>query len=556
MIIKSINRTVGYKGLPDGFHVSFNENATYVVGDNFKTKSTILSVPLWVLTGYNMSGSNQEDVSDDHRNVRNVIAEITIIDNEGNEHIVSRSKGKNNIVLLDGVKTTKEYMARFYKDIPFFLCAYNPYRFFTLDPAAQKNLLLRLLPTLSAKEAFDLLNEQEQKVLENPIIDNTEYAKQKRADIKSFKFEIKRLEGVVDNALNIALMKEEEELKFDKQERFNELQEQYENLLMGSEDAINLEDLKIKINRLTDKVNQNLKVDLEGAKEKKKKIQEKIDNVSSISGTCPTCKQKIENEAMKKALERQYNKEMDVLKSQMEDMRTQTKEYVKELKEKKDIFNELNTEENIALETKRNQIKKEIEELQKEKHSIDLHNQEVLSKKAAIKNAKEQIDKAQKSIEELEQKIELYTSQIKLSDKLKMLIIGEQVKQAKDLLHHVSINFSKVDEETGELLEEYSITYKGREYAKLSQSEKMRADFEIANLINEKSGIKTAMFIDDSERIRDITINNETQVIIALYIKYSELDIFYDYNDVLKRKKESIERQLREDEEFIWLNAA
>ncbi len=556
MVIKSINQTIGYKGLPDGFHINFNDDITYIVGDNFKTKSTILSVPLWVLTGYNMTGSNQEDVSDDSRNIKNVIAEITIIDNEGNEHIISRSKGKNNIILLDGIKSTKEYMAKFYKDIQFFLCAYNPYRFCTLKPAEQKQLLLRLLPPISPKDAFKMLSEEEQKIIEKPIIDNTEFAKQKRADIKAYNFEIKRLEGVEEGNLSIALIKEEEEQVFDKEEHLKELQEQYEKLLIGSEASISMEDLKIKINRLTNIVKQNLTVDLEDAKQKKSKIQEKLNNVSSEQGICPTCKQKIENEVLQKALKRLYNKELETLKNKLEDMKEDTKKYVKELKEKKNLLNKLSTEENISLETKRNQIKKEIEELEKEKHNIDLHNQEVLSKKTAIKKAKEQIEKARATIEELKNNVDLCNLQIKISDKLKMLIIGEQLKQTKNLLKDVSINFNKLDEDTGELLDEYSITYKGREYAKLSQSEKMRADFEISNFINKKSGINTAMFIDDTERIRDITINNETQVIIAIYIKYSELSIFYEYNDVLKRKKESIEQQLNEDEEFIWLNVA
>lgn len=557
MLIKSINKTIGYKGLADGFHVNFNEDITYIVGDNFKTKSTILSVPLWVLTGYNMAGSNQEDVSDDKRNnLRNVFAEITIIDNDGNEHTISRSKGQNNITLLDGVRTTKEYMARFYKDIQFFLCAYNPYRFSTLKPADQKNLLLRLLPPISAQQAFQMLNKEEQEIIVNPIIDNTEYAKQRRADIKQYQFEIKRLEGIEEGNLSTALIKEEDELIFEKENHLKELQEQYEKLLMGSDDAINREDLMIKINRLNELLKQALTIHLPEAKEKKKKIQEKLDNVAKQKGTCPVCKQEIENEALKRALERQYNKELETLQSKLDGMKEDTKKYVKELKEKNDLFNKLSTEENIALETKRNQIKSEIEELEKQKHNIDLHNQEVLSKRVAIRKAKEQIERARATIEQLNEKIDLCNKQIKISDKLKMLIIEQQLKQTEGLLKNVKINFSKLDESTGELSDEYSITYKGREYAKLSQSEKMRADFEIANFINIKSGIYTPMFIDDSERIRDITIYNETQVIIALYIKYSELDIFYDYNDVLKRKKQSIEQQLNEDEDFIWLNAA
>ena len=86
MIIKSINNTYGYKGLPDGFHIEFDDEVTYVVGDNFKTKSTILGVPLWVFTGYNMAGSNQEELADDRRNnLRYVMAEISFVDEKNKD---------------------------------------------------------------------------------------------------------------------------------------------------------------------------------------------------------------------------------------------------------------------------------------------------------------------------------------------------------------------------------------------------------------------------------------------------------------------------------------
>ena len=84
----------------------------------------------------------------------------------------------------------------------------------------------------------------------------------------------------------------------------------------------------------------------------------------------------------------------------------------------------------------------------------------------------------------------------------------------------------------------------------------MRADFEISNFINKKSGINSPMFIDDTERIREINIENDIQVVMALYMKYNELEILYDFNDLLRKKKASIEKQLVQDEEFVYKNAA
>ena len=223
MIIKSIDDTRGYKGLPDGTKVIFDENITYIIGDNYKTKSTILSVPLWVITGYSLNEGNQEDVSDDNRpNLRNVTAQITIIDNEGEEHSIFRSKGKSNYVLLDGVKTSREALAKFYKDIQFFLCAYNPYRFRSMEKDKQKELLLRLLPNIEKEEVFSCLTEEEQNILGEPILDAKEYNKEKRVKIKEIEFEIKRNEGIKESNLLTALKVEDEN---DTLEEINTLKE-------------------------------------------------------------------------------------------------------------------------------------------------------------------------------------------------------------------------------------------------------------------------------------------------------------------------------------------
>ena len=81
MFIKNIFNVKNYKGLEDGFKVEFDE-ITYIVGDNAKNKTTIGSLPLWILTGYNIYGSNKEQVANDSIITgQNTIASMTIIDN-------------------------------------------------------------------------------------------------------------------------------------------------------------------------------------------------------------------------------------------------------------------------------------------------------------------------------------------------------------------------------------------------------------------------------------------------------------------------------------------
>lgn len=449
MIIKSIDDTRGYKGLPDGTKVVFNEKITYIIGDNYKTKSTILSVPLWVMTGYSLNEGNQEDVSDDNRpNLRNVTAQITIIDNEGEEHSIFRSKGKSNYVLLDGIRTTREALSKFYKDIQFFLCAYNPYRFRSMKKDEQKELLLRLLPNIEKEEIFSLLSEEEQEILAEPILDAKEYNKEKRAKIKEIEFEIKRNEGIKESNLLTALKVEEKEKTFDKQMELLDLEAQYENLLKGGIGAFNLEDIKRKIKLLEEKLSKILKEDLVNAKEKKKKIEEKINNVSSVNSECPVCKQKIVNEALRKALERQYNKELETLDASIEKLKQEAKGYLAEMNSKKALFNKLNTSENKEKLENITTLKEKIENLKEEKLEIELYNQKVEAKRKEIRNAKLQIEKVEDAIKTLTKTKELYENQIVVAKKFRKLKIERQVKRVQNLLDKVTIDFYKVDTST------------------------------------------------------------------------------------------------------------
>ena len=449
MIIKSIDDTRGYKGLPDGTKVVFNEKITYIIGDNYKTKSTILSVPLWVMTGYSLNEGNQEDVSDDNRpNLRNVTAQITIIDNDGEEHSIFRSKGKSNYVLLDGIRTTREALSKFYKDIQFFLCAYNPYRFRSMKKDEQKELLLRLLPNIEKEEIFGLLTEEEQEILAEPILDAKEYNKEKRAKIKEIEFEIKRNEGIKESNLLTALKVEEKEKTFDKEMELLDLEAQYENLLKGGIGAFNLEDIKRKIKLLEEKLSKILKEDLVNAKEKKNKIQEKLNNVSSVNSKCPVCKQKIVNEALRKALERQYNKELETLDASIEKLKQEAKDYLAEMNSKKALFNKLNTSENKEKLENITTLKEKIENLKEEKLEIELYNQKVEAKRKEIRNAKLQIEKVEDAIKTLTQTKELYENQIVVAKKFRKLKIERQVKLIRNLLDKVTIDFYKVDTST------------------------------------------------------------------------------------------------------------
>ena len=105
------------------------------------------------------------------------------------------------------------------------------------------------------------------------------------------------------------------------------------------------------------------------------------------------------------------------------------------------------------------------------------------------------------------------------------MIVKKQMDMVKSYLNRVKIVFSKVDEETGEIKDDYKIFYDDKEFNVLSLSEKIRATLEISNLINKIVGLNAPTFIDNAESITHYNDEFDNQVIIATVVKDQELFI-------------------------------
>lgn len=555
MFIKNIFNVKNYKGLEDGFKVEFDE-ITYIVGDNAKNKTTIGSLPLWILTGYNIYGSNKEQVANDSIITgQNTIASMTIIDNQGSEHVITRCKGKDNFVMLDGIRTTQEILTRFYKDVHAFICSYYPNYFRSMDLAKQRELLLRILPAVSSEDAFKLLEKEEQEILEHPIADIKGFCKSKRAEIKEITSELDKLAGSKNMLINIAIQKEDNLKKFEKQSELDNLEKEYEKLIENTDNIVTLEEIEKDINRLDSKISNNIKIELQELQKRQKKELENMDNVTSVTSTCPTCKQEIKNENLIKALKITYKKNINTIAEKIESLKKETQELIDRKKKQIEKYRVLKTPQMQEKAKMRDEIKTKIDILQKEKSEIDLFNKEVELKHNEIVNAKKKIEEFDNLSKEMTETIDRYNSQLKIATRLNLLIIQEQMKKVNRYLKNVTIEFSSVNEETGEIMDVYEVKYKGRKYEKLSKSYKLRADMEIATLINKVTGINTPMFIDDVESITEIDTTNNIQTIMAIVIKFNDLEVLYDYSDVLTRERDSINKKIEESSNLLQ-NAA
>lgn len=554
MYIKSINNVVGYKDLHNGFNCKFDEDITYIIGDNFQRKTTIGSLFNWCLTGCSLYGNDKEQVQNDRTGFANVVVDINFIDNDGIEHNLIRNKTKETTIILDNNVVKQEKLQKFYLDKKIFLAAHNPYYFGSLKPVEQRKLLREVLPNLTAEEAFFLLSPEEQKILEKPRVDLNGFTSDTNSKIRELEKEYSFNEGQIQTLTNIVLKEEGSKRDFEKEDELNLLKDEYENILENYTN-FNLSDIENGIKSIDRRLKEIMR-EFEEQNDKYIREENKLKELNSQKSICPTCKQEINHKQIREHLINCQNKILRQIEQKTEGLKKEAKDLTEQKISKKKLADELNTSEMQEISKRKNLIKQKIENLEKEKEKILIYNKEIEVLQKEIKEAKEKILIFRKAQDEIIEEIDLSKQQIRIANKLKILTIEEQMKKVKGYLDKVSIKFDEIDKSTGEVKECYIVQYEKRDYNKLSKSQQIRACLEISNLINKISNLNVPVFLDDAESITDIKELIDTQMLISIVVKHNKLEILYDYSDVLERKKESIDKDINENIEFALKQVA
>ena len=115
------------------------------------------------------------------------------------------------------------------------------------------------------------------------------------------------------------------------------------------------------------------------------------------------------------------------------------------------------------------------------------------------------------------------------------------MKLAKRYLKDVDIRFFSVLKTTGELKDDFKITYKNHELCDLSRSETIATALEFANMFNKIAKTNFPIFIDDYESCADYNFieqyGNDTQLLISKVEKGKALSITDYYNNAVNIPK-------------------
>ena len=569
-------KTKGFRKFNEIFETDIYD-VTKVTGKNRSGKSNLLYAIINIMLGTNLSGDEKACLINNKSD--SSYGELHFTDNNGMKHILVRGKNKystkGNFIALDGKPINQTDLISFYKDKKLFLSIINPLYFLSKKPAEQKEMVDKYLSDIRPKEIFDRLDvntqkalikkyytnrekgfetlsqeeqtefvnfnmfnicmdvaysnlsKKEQSLLEGVPSDIPSYITELNSDIKRVDSQISSLNGKIEYAENIANEKLPEYKTFEKDEELS-LAQQELAFLNTNDKLVDKENQK--------KIVENLEKDILSKETEFNELEQEMKSgkktyLSIKNGTnctCPTCNQKIQDESKAITIQNMYNDLVSKF-----DKRNLLETQIKDLKSKHTIerckYHALEGNPTVEKQKRIAVVEESIKSLEQEKQDIQKFNNEIAIKEKNINTAKADIEKFNSDKFEKNKLIDNLNNTKKVAQKLYISYIEEKMKLAKEYLKDVDIKFYSVLKTTGEIKEDFVITYKNTPISDLSRSETIATALEFANMFNQISRANFPIFIDDYESCADYDFINEyskhTQIILSKVEKGHPLTI-------------------------------
>lgn len=381
--------------------------------------------------------------------------------------------------------------------------------------------------------AYDNLSDEEQKLLEGIPQDIPTYISELNQDIKKAESYITSLNGKIDYAQNIADEKLPEARKFEKKV---ELSLAYQELDSLSNDK-QIKDKENQKQKVEDLEKEILNISTEITELEKTMKSGKQKYLAIKNGTdclCPTCEQTIKDEAKEKTIANMRKNLTDAF-NRKNTLEAKEKDLKFKLTMEKCHYHALGGDTSIDNTKKIANIKENIDKLELEKKEIEQFNNEISIKEKNIQNAKIDISNFNKQISIQNKYISDLKDARKVAQKLYIGYIEEKMKLAKHYLKDVKVKFYSVLKTTGEIKDDFVITYKGNLLSNLSRSETIATALEFANMFNKIAKTNFPIFIDDMESCADYdfikSYASNSQLILSNVVKGSNLKIADYYNN-------------------------
>lgn len=521
-------KTKGFRKFEDEFETRLYD-ITAITGGNTKGKTNILYAIIWAFLGTNITGDDKIFLG--NKKASDCYVKLKFIDNLGEEHTLERYKNKltneNNFIMLDNKKSDQKDISKFYGEKKLWLSIINPNYFINKSPAEQKELIDKYLPKLDISVVYNKLDDREKRYLEGVPNNMVQYLKDLNSNKTMYENKIELLRGKIAYAENIATTPIQEMQVFEKDEELS-LARQELSFLSADENEIHkvkqqkiVDNLK---NQILEKERQINELTAKMTTGKKKYLSIKNETITC----CPMCEQKIEDGA-KETTVRKMKVELEAFylkRSELEENKKELESRLVVERCKLHSYDSIdNTEKNEQIE----KVKTQIHVLEQEKLEVEKHNNSILITQKNIDGAKNDISVFEKQIEQFNQVLNNIKETKKVAQKLYINYLEEKMKFASKHLKNVNIKYYSVLKDTGEIKDDFIITYNDNELKNLSRSESIATSLELCNMFNKISGINSPLFVDDSESCADYDFvedySNDTQIIITRVEKGQELKI-------------------------------
>ena len=488
----------GFKGFLEPKTFQFDYGINFVLGDNGLGKTSIAEAVAFAFMGTGLFGEKTLDRLQ-NGDAKEIFVSVRFVDENGEVHELTKTrKNNNNGITYDGYNVRQTDLYNLFGDKDLFLSMFNPLYFVETLGADGKNLLEKLLPVVSHEEVLAALPEEAREALKDENIFSPEtYIQNLRAEVKELEETLIYMQGQSD-LLEGGAKKARAELAA----AAAELKEKKALIQDDAQEGSlpeTLADVKLELQKVQDKAFvfdgdteiYRLEAVLEPLYARHKAIFKYLHEVCT-GQKCALCGHEMEDADVMAARE-ELKRNLEECISEGRAAKAELKRLTQEKEEKLRAFQEAQAAETARLE-------KSIAALGTQCQTDALRQEcgELETKIRMLSETLEQPD-IKGEMESIQQEID--AKKLLISHAVNYLGKKNELLFAPLKMNRVSISLSEVKKTTGEVRDTFKFAYNGKEYAKLSLSEKLRAGLEIAELVKRLSGRCYPTFIDNGESI-------------------------------------------------------
>lgn len=553
---------------------------TTVTGHNYQGKSTIADAIAYALTGAPFFGGRDLDRLQNEGSPF-MRVELTVRTDDGKIHEIRRARqGGKTALSVDGTTTTQERFAERFGSRDLILSLLNPLYFAEVLGGDGRTLIEQYLPSVPHESVMEKLSEHMRGILGDDRLEMPEvYLKEKRNELKELEKDRLVLDGQMQQTEN-----QRAKLQSELTEKKALLAHTTAALapLGNKQKAQDFTALDTEIARLSaqydavqdgqaDDRRASLQAELDAVRAREftfpgtaqlRQMQGQLqalygrynDEAGRLQylqtqGVCPTCLRRIDAASFPE-IQSAFARRLQKIQTDGVALRQQSETLAMQETQARQEFDVLKAGEITRLEQElasaqadnaaqqRDLIKAKIKELsaqralggltadEAQQYQTLFHEQGKLESEISQitkmldslpKGQQEGLDNLDAEIRTLQDKIT--AAKVYQSERVALLFAPVQ-------MHKAGLKLYEPMKESGELRDVFKLTWDGRDYVRLSLSERMRCGLEVVELLSRLSGKRYPLFVDNTESLCDLgAAQHDGQMILARVVAQQTLQV-------------------------------